>query len=86
MLSDRTKFTVPEVRMVEGMDAGTAVVRFPSGMVAVAETVAKGLPARPTTQLLMVIVSGAPTLSVIVTVAGGLAKQSNPAKPAVTPL
>ena len=59
--------TVPEVSVVSGMLAGTAEIMWPSGIVAVAESVAKGLPNKEMVQLLIAMVSGAPTLSVSVT-------------------
>ena len=49
---------------VEGMDAGTLLIMAPVGMVTAAVSVARV----PTVQLLISIVSGAPTLSVSTTV------------------
>ena len=65
---DNTKLTVPEVRPTDGMAAGTAVIMYPSGIVALAVSVA--IPAR--SQLLMPRVSGAPALSVSTTLTGGV--------------
>ena len=82
----KTKLMVPEESVVDGIAAGTAVIMFPFGMVTLAEIVAKGVPASAMTQLLMLMVSGAPTLSVKVTVAADEDEQVKPAKPTTTPL
>jgi hypothetical protein len=73
-----TKLPVPDTLTVDGMAAGTAVMIFPSGTVATALKVPSPLGKLQ----LMPIVSGAPTLSVIVTVtARGEAEQRNGAVP-----
>jgi hypothetical protein len=67
-----------------GRVAGTAVIMYPSGIVAMALSVVL----RGSVQLLMLMVSGAPTLSVSVTVTGVLAvvEQDKPARFTATPL
>ena len=82
LLPVKRKLIVPELSDVVGMEAGTAVIMFPSGMVALAVTTAS--PAR--SQLLMPSVSDAPALSVSVTETGGAdeVEQSNPANFTVT--
>jgi hypothetical protein len=85
VLPVNVKLIVPEVRLtVVGMDAGTAVIKFPLGTVAIAFTTAS--PA--TLQLAMARVPGPPAVSVNVTVTGGEdeAEQSKPATAIVTPL
>ena len=57
--------TVPVVKLVSANADGTAVIMFPSGIVAVAEIVADWI-----RQLLTLMLSGAPTLSVSVMVTG----------------
>jgi hypothetical protein len=82
LLPVKRKLIVPELSGVVGMEAGTAVIMFPSGMVALAVTTAS--PAR--LQLLMPSVSDEPTLSVSVTETGGVdeEEQLNPANDTVT--
>jgi hypothetical protein len=79
----KTKSIVPEIRLVDGTVAGTAVIIFPSGMVTVALIVARGDPAKSTRQLLMAIESGPPMTSVNVTLTGGVdvVEQLKPASP-----
>ena len=80
-----TRVTVPEIKpTIDGIPAGTAVIMKPSGMVTLPEISASP----PRLQLLRLIVSGAPTLSVSVTVAGGVdgLSQVRPATATVTPL
>jgi hypothetical protein len=68
------------------MDAGTAVVISPAGIVTSAEMVASKEPPTIIAQLLMPIVSGAPALSVSVTTVGGALAQVKPASDTFTPL
>lgn len=68
LFDDKTKFTVPEKSPTDGTDAGTAVTIYPFGSSALAERVAS--PAK--SQLLMLSVSPAPTLSVSDTVTAGV--------------
>jgi hypothetical protein len=88
LLDVRTKLTVPEVSPTDGIAAGTAVIMYPFGMVAIAFSVAS--PAR--SQLLIARVSAAPTLSVKTTDTGGvdvalqLRFRPSTAMPIVTPL
>jgi hypothetical protein len=75
----RVYVTVPATRLVSGMFDGTAVLMYPVGIVALAETRADWIK-----QLLTAIVSGAPRLSVSVTVTGE--EGSQVALPSVTPV